>query len=98
MDDDEAGTEWRRVRNNVCPLLRFREMEKIPRGALHRRHLLHVAESAILPSGIPVPVRENDRQTGNQKQSEGRSTVSAPVSCHSAAIIVPKRRQRREKL
>ena len=97
MKNDEAGTEWRSFRNNLCPLRRFRETERIPRGTLHRRHLLYVAESAILPSGIPVPVHENNRQTGNKKQSEGRSTVSAPVSFHSDAIIVLKHRRQRPK-
>jgi hypothetical protein len=36
-----------------------------------------------------VPVREYDRQTGNQNKSKGRSAEGAPVFAHSATIIPP---------
>ena len=51
--------------------------------------MLNGAESAILPSGIAVPVNEYDHQTGNQKKSEGRSSESAPVSVHSGDYHMP---------
>ena len=51
--------------------------------------MLNGAESAILPSGIAVPVNEYDHQTGNQKKSEGRSSASAPVSVHSDGYHMP---------
>jgi hypothetical protein len=56
-------------------------------GHVHARHLLDIAESAILPSEILVPVNENDGETGNQKKGEGLSTVEAPVLVHSGDII-----------
>ena len=68
--------------NRTCPLAGYRSLKDIPGRTLERWHLLHSAESAILPSGIPVPVNDNDRQTGNQKKSQGRSTEGAPVLIH----------------
>ena len=87
-----------RLVSNTCPLLGYRSNNDIPGRTLERRHLLHGAESAILPPGITVPVDDNDRQTGNQKESQGRSTVGAPVLVHGEDIIVPRKRRRKHVL
>ena len=78
--------------DSIRPLLFCGNNKDIPGRTLKRWHVLHSAESAILPSGIPVPVNDNDRETGNQKKSQGRSSVGAPVLTHSEAIIVPSAR------
>jgi hypothetical protein len=73
----------------ACPIAGCRSRKDIPGRTLERWHLLNSAESAILPSGIPVPVNDNDRQTGNQKKSQGRSTEGAPVLIHGDDMIIP---------
>lgn len=71
--------------NEICPFRVCGDNEKIPGGALQCRHVLHIAKSAILPSGIAVPVNEDECQAGNQNKSKGRSAEGAPVLDHSAS-------------
>jgi len=89
LQKNNFGTDRDGSINNIDPFVGCRDKKEIPSGTLQCRHVLNSAESAIRPSGIPVPVNENDHQTGNQKKSEGRSSESAPVSVHSAANHMP---------
>ena len=89
LERHKRGVVCNDLRDEIDPLLCFRDNESIPGRTLKRRHVLNAADSAILPSGIPVPVRENNRQTGNQNKSQGRSAKGAPMLAHSVTIIVP---------
>jgi hypothetical protein len=71
----------------IRPLRTGGDNQSSPGRALQHRHVPRAAKSAILPSGVPVPVREYNRQTGNQNKGHGRSAEGAPVLAHSATII-----------
>jgi hypothetical protein len=77
---------------DIVPFRIYRDCYKIPGRSLQDRRLPNAAESAILPSGIAVPVSGYKSKAGNQYQSEGRSTAGAPVWGHSVSIIDPKSR------
>ena len=89
VEKDDFGMDREDWINTVNPVIGCRDNEEIPSGALECRQMLNGAESAILPSGITVPVNKYDHQTGNQKKSEGRSSESAPVSVHSGRYHMP---------